>query len=294
MKLIKESESLLINQTNILIYGEAGVGKTSIASTSKNPILLDFDEGAYRSGYRKDILKISDFSEIKDDFKNFINIISEYDTIIIDTIGSLQDMIKSYLIIKDPSLTNKRKSFELWGNMLSETMDFFKIVKSLKKSTISVAHIQEKMRGDDIIKRPVIAGQSKDQLYRLMDFIGYMYFRNGLREITFSPKDDGVEGKNTGGYSDMKVPNVMDDNYFEIEMINMLGAVNNQNKSNEEAIKEIKFYKEKIADFTSAEHFNNLLKSITDVKQKNIIWEMLLDFARKLDLNYDKTKKEFK
>jgi replication-associated recombination protein RarA len=34
-----------------LIYGDPGIGKTTLANTAPNPLLLDFDRGAHRSSF---------------------------------------------------------------------------------------------------------------------------------------------------------------------------------------------------------------------------------------------------
>jgi len=293
-KIIKKEEPLLTNSVNILIYGEAGVGKTSLAFTAKNPILLDFDDGSYRSGYRKDSLIIDEFTDIKNNLKDFVDNIKKYDTIIIDTIGSMQDAIKNYLLQIDPSLASKRKSFDLWAAMLNETMDFFKLIKGQKRNIILIAHVQEKVKGDDLIKRPVIAGQSKDQIYRYMDYVGYMYLKNSKRELTFSPKDDSIEGKNTNNYHDIQIPTSMPDNFFELEIEKMLESINVQNANNITALKEIQKYKEEFNKLESAKQFNEILPSLKQVINKNIIWELLKDRANEIGIKYDSKEKVFK
>jgi hypothetical protein len=293
-KIIKKEEPLLANSVNVLIYGEAGVGKTSLAFTARNPILLDFDDGSYRSGYRKDCLTIGEFTDIKSNLQEFIANLKSYDTIIIDTIGSMQDAIKNYLLQTDPSLANKRKSFDLWSAMLTETMDFFKLIKGQKRNMILIAHVQEKMKGDDIIKRPVIAGQSKDQIYRYMDYIGYMYFRNSKRELTFSSKDDSTEGKNTSNYPDISIPNSMPGDFFEIEISKMLDNVNLQNANNHLALKEIQKYKAEFQKLETAEQFNETIPALKQTMNKNIIWELLKERAKEVNVNYDANEKVFK
>ena len=54
LKIVKASEPIKIKTINVLIYGQAGIGKTSTGFTSKNPLCLDFDKGSHRSQFRKD------------------------------------------------------------------------------------------------------------------------------------------------------------------------------------------------------------------------------------------------
>ena len=49
MKLRTKDEPLALNSTIFVIYGEAGVGKSTLANTASKPLVLDFDEGYQRS-----------------------------------------------------------------------------------------------------------------------------------------------------------------------------------------------------------------------------------------------------
>ena len=49
MSLIKKSNELVIPSTvKMMIYGQAGMGKTTVALSAPKPLLLDFDNGVKR------------------------------------------------------------------------------------------------------------------------------------------------------------------------------------------------------------------------------------------------------
>jgi len=121
-----------------------------------------------------------------------------------------------------------------------------------------------------------------------------MFLRNSQRELTFSPKDDSTEGKNTSNYPDIQIPTSMPDNYFEIEMEKMLESVNLQNANNLIALKEVQRYKQEFNKFESAEQFNEILPTLKQTMNKNIIWELLKERAKEVNLNYDIKEKVFK
>jgi hypothetical protein len=60
----RASEPITIQTVIILVYGQPGIGKTSLASTSESPLLLDFDRGAHRSGFRRDTVQVERWGDI--------------------------------------------------------------------------------------------------------------------------------------------------------------------------------------------------------------------------------------
>lgn len=48
LKLFKSTDQLPMKNLLVVIYGQPGVGKTSLAFTAENPVLLDFDRGVER------------------------------------------------------------------------------------------------------------------------------------------------------------------------------------------------------------------------------------------------------
>ena len=280
--LIKENESIFVETTNIMIYGEPGVGKTSLAFTTNNPILLDFDKGSYRSAYRKDIIKIQNYSDIANNLKQFSKTIENYDTIIIDTIGALQDLIKSYLLVKDVSLNNAKKSFQLYGQLLTNTIDFFNLLQSLGKNIITIAHVQEKTKGEDYVKRPVVIGQTKDKLYQVMDFIGYMSFKNSNRVLTFKAIDDNIECKQTGDIDVLSIPDSMPNDYFGVITEKLVKTINEQNEANNKHVELLKSYIERINNSDLIE-----LNNVIEEKEYKIHKKSLGEYvkSRMLDLN---------
>ena len=67
MGLIKKPNELNV-QTKIkmLIFGQAGMGKTTLALSAPNPLLVDFDNGVNRVNYAhiKDTVQIEKYEDI--------------------------------------------------------------------------------------------------------------------------------------------------------------------------------------------------------------------------------------
>ena len=90
LNIVTATQPLTIDHLITFIYGDPGVWKTSLAFTAKNPILFDFDKGAYRAVNRKDTVQITKWSEVATINANDLE---GYDTIIIDTAGRLHNKI---------------------------------------------------------------------------------------------------------------------------------------------------------------------------------------------------------
>ena len=98
MTLIRKPAELEIPQKiKALVYGQAGMGKTTLALSSPNPLLLDFDNGIHRVnyGHQKDTVQIHAWNEVLDVLKEDL---SAYDTIVVDTIGKMMDYIITYVV----------------------------------------------------------------------------------------------------------------------------------------------------------------------------------------------------
>ena len=93
MSKIRKPEELPVKQTVIGgIYGQPGIGKTSIALSFPKPLLIDTDNGLYRvqAEYRCDSVQVESFQDILDVLQEDLK---DYDTIVIDTLGKLIDFI---------------------------------------------------------------------------------------------------------------------------------------------------------------------------------------------------------
>ena len=93
MTLIRKPQQLEVPQKiKVLIYGQAGMGKTTLALSAPKPLLLDFDGGVHRVnyGHQTDTVQIHQWNEAKEVIQEDL---SAYETIVVDTIGKMMDYI---------------------------------------------------------------------------------------------------------------------------------------------------------------------------------------------------------
>jgi GTPase SAR1 family protein len=150
MTLIRKPYELNV-QTRIkaLIYGQAGMGKTTLALSSPRPLLLDFDGGVHRVnyGHQMDTVQVESWKEALDVLAEDL---SSYDTIVVDTIGKMMDYIISYVVpVGNPRIQD-------WGKINSEFSSFTRTVSALTKNIIYVAHRDLRKEGDDNVFVPAL------------------------------------------------------------------------------------------------------------------------------------------
>ena len=289
MKIIKANEPLTVTSLKVLIYGEPGVGKTSVASTAEAPILLDFDKGAYRTPFRSDVMEVSNFLEIFSISEHLKN----YKTIIIDTVDTFLDFIGSHILQDDPRLAKNKLQF--YGRLKDEFSNVMKVFSAQNKDIIMISHLKEKEEGDLRIKRPAITGGSYDKVLQVADLVGFMYMANTNRVINFNPTDTSV-GKNSANLDLVTVPNLNNNPTFFKELLQKVKqSLNIAIQNEKKAVDIVKEFKDIIED-ADLEVLNSLLSDLPTLNTatKKQVWELMKRRASKLNLVFDNNSKLFK
>lgn len=198
MSLIKKPHQLEVQTTiKALVYGQPGIGKTTLALSTPSPLLLDFDGGVHRVNpmHQGDTVQISSWEDVENVLTEDL---STYKTLIIDTAGKMLDFMSVYLIKNDPKLGKRDGSLQLQGYGARKVMfiNFLKRVALMGKHLVFVAHDKEEKEGDQKIIRPEIGGSSAGDLVRELDLVGYMEAIGKKRTISFDPCEK-YYGKNT-------------------------------------------------------------------------------------------------
>ena len=151
-----------------IIFGSPKSGKSTLAASADKPILIDLDHGAHRiAGKDRTGLDIVEC----DKWEDFVAVaaapeLKQYKTIIVDTFGAAVDMI---IRDKFSNVMNPAK----WGAVKSEIMSVCNQLKMTGRSVLFLAHESEEKSDDKIIKRPQCQGKAKEELMKMLDFIGH-------------------------------------------------------------------------------------------------------------------------
>ena len=210
MSLIKKSTELNIpTNVKMMLYGQAGFGKSTVALSAPMPLLLDFDNGVKRVNdshlQSVDIVQVTSWNDMKVLMSENL---SAYQSIVIDTIGKMMDFIISY------KCGTRQPSIRDWGGINQEFSWFVRCLSDLNKNVIFVAHRDTRKEGDDTVFVPALREKSYNSIVTELDLLGYMEMRNEngrvRRTITFDPTNRN-DGKNTCNLpSVMEVPTIID------------------------------------------------------------------------------------
>lgn len=223
MSKIKKPQELPIKKTVIGgIYGQPGLGKTTLALSCPRPLLIDTDNGLYRvqAEYRCDSVPVQSYDDILEVLQEDL---SDYDSIVIDTLGKLIDFMAEKVCKDNPNLVQKdgTMAIKAWGVIKNDFKTFVTNVSRMNKNLIFISHEREEKDGDNRILRPDVAGSAGKDIIKELDFLGYMEMVGKKRSISFNPSSK-FYAKNSlklDGYIDIPVLKDGDKNTFMIDYI---------------------------------------------------------------------------
>jgi len=306
MSLIKKSNELVIPSTvKMMIYGQAGMGKTTVALSAPKPLLLDFDNGVKRVNMAHldgiDIVQVSSWQDVQQVLQEDL---SAYQTIVVDTIGKMMDFIISY------KCGTRQPQIKDWGGINAEFSWMTRTLSSLNKNVVFVAHRDTRKEGDDTVFIPALREKSYNSIVTELDLLGYLEMRNesGVqkRTITFDPtsRNDGKNTCNLPGI--MFVPNILDKNgnptakndFITTQVIqpylNMLQVKKEEATKYDRVIAEIKENIELITDANSANEFASHINEFDHVGSSlNMARNLFSAKVKALGLIFDKETKTY-
>lgn len=274
LKIIPASEPIRVNRITMALYGQPGVGKSSLAFTASKPLLFDFDQGAHRAMNRKDVVRVASWQEVAD---VAVSDLEPFDTVIVDTAGRALDLLAADIIRRDPKMGKGGVlSQQGWGRMKAEFSGWLKLLHQAGKDVVLIAHGSEKINGDETIERLDVQGGSKDEIYKSADAMGRLAIRGGQRTLTFDPTETAF-GKNPGQLEPLAVPSPAVSPLFLAEVIaRTKEALNAQTDAMREAEATLERWRVRVADLADAEGFNS---SIEDVQKESRAVQALFNRA---------------
>ena len=301
MSLIKKSNELVIPSTvKMMIYGQSGMGKTTVALSAPKPLLLDFDNGVKRVNMSHlegvDIVQITSWQDVQQVLQEDL---SAYRSIVVDTIGKMMDFIVTH------KCGTRQPQIKDWGGINAEFSWFTRALSSLNKNVIFVAHRDARKEGDDTVFIPALREKSYNSIVTELDLLGYMEMKNenGVqkRTITFDPtsRNDGKNTCNLPGI--MVVPTIIDsagnpkgeNNFITNQVIapylHMLQVKKDEVEKYKKLMNEIQDTIELITDAQSANEFISQIDKFNHIgSSKAKAAQLLKDKAKSLGLTLNK------
>lgn len=267
-----------------LVYGQPGVGKTSLAISSEKPLLIDLDRGLIRVAKKNQCpsVQVENYSEVLEVLSS--DEISEFKTIVIDTFGKLIDKIGDWCCEQNPKYRRADGGFSMqgWGAIKMQAQLLLKQLASKGKNVIFVAHEKEDKDGDERILRPDISGSAGKDLIKDLDLMGYMQMRNNRRTICFNPTDKFYAKNSVGLTGFLEVPDNAQSNTFFRDKI--AKAISEQRASDNELRNRYdELVSNQCASIEHIETVEDLNVAYSALKDMEVIWDSSIQWKVKLN-----------
>ena len=190
MPIISPAEMDFSNKNIIeIISGLPGTGKTTLALSAPDVLLIDTDEGMARvnPAHRKDASICKTYEEVLQDIKSAEN---HYKTIVIDTCGALIEYMKDWAMRTDPKASKKDGGFSLQGYGIIKS-EFIRLSAELRKKFNVIYLFHETMTkvDENIFYELVVEGATRTLVYQPADLAAHLFIQNGKRYLGFTPTE---------------------------------------------------------------------------------------------------------
>ena len=174
----------------MIISGLPGTGKTTLALSAPDVLLIDTDEGMARvnPAHRKDASICKTYEEVLSDIKAAEG---TYKTVVIDTCGALIEYMKEWAMRTDPKASKKDGGFSLQGYGVIKS-EFVRLSAELRKkfNVIFLFHENMTKNGDDgVFYELVVEGATRTLVYQPADLAAHLFIQNGRRYLGFTPTE---------------------------------------------------------------------------------------------------------
>lgn len=192
---------------SMILYGPPVIGKTTLALSAPDPILIDFDHGISRvkAQHRKATMVCKTYEEVLSDVER--PEIASFKTFVIDTGGSFVTYLQDWAMRTNPAQNRQKNgalSLKGFGAVKQEFQRFTGYVRDvMRKNIIYVFHSDEQKDKDgNPIQRLLCEGAVRNIVWQPCDFGGYMQMIGTRRVISFTPETEffakgcyGIEGQ---------------------------------------------------------------------------------------------------
>lgn len=223
LSVIQPNEVMPVKAIKIYVYGDPSMGKSSLGMTGKNVLLIDADKGAYRTGglRRAPVQLAENWFQVANLNEQDLQ---PFDTIAIDTVQRLLEVIKAHLAaIPGNTKNDGALKLNVQGVANNLFQGFVNKMIEWGKNVIFLAHATEDKDGDDIIHRPDLGGKNRQEIYRLSDCMAYFTHEHSgrgkpKRLLKFSRGTD-YHSKDCANLGDIEVPDLANHPNFIGELI---------------------------------------------------------------------------
>jgi len=212
LQIIGSTDEIKVETIILLIYGQPDAGKTSTAFTAKNTLLIDCDRGAHRSRYRQSCIQPKSWGDVMNLAKQ--PELDKFDTIAVDTVGRLLEMITSS-VLSDGSSHGSNGILNLrgYGELKQRFVAWLNSLRELNKDIVLLAHHKNQTQQEKVGSRyetkhflgPDIIGGAQQEVMKVCDAVGFLHREGHQRVMNFDATSERA-GKNAARIQYHAVP----------------------------------------------------------------------------------------
>lgn len=175
----------------MILSGLPGVGKTTLACSAPEVLVVDIDNGMKRvkTEHRRDAVMVKTYEELLEDLSS--EAVKRYKTLVVDTGGALIELMKDWAV-KQPSGAKKGGGISLqgFGIVKSEFNRLFRELRASHNCILLFHTLREKDREGNVIYDIQCEGATKQTVWQPVDLGAYMQIINGERYMCFTPTQE--------------------------------------------------------------------------------------------------------
>lgn len=173
---------------NVVLSGQPGIGKTTVALSAPDPLLFDLDKGIARvkAEHRRNASEVDDYEELLSDMES--EDYADAKSIVIDTGGSLVQLMQPWAKKQDAKAAKDGRA--MYGVIKREFDRLTAKIRQDKKNCIVIFHTTETQKGDSTVTRLSCEGGTKDIVWTPADLGAHMFIMGNRRILGFSPTEE--------------------------------------------------------------------------------------------------------
>lgn len=304
---IKKPSEMNFSEKNIImiVSGLPGTGKTTLALSAPDVLLIDTDEGMCRvnPAHRKDASVCKTYEEILADVKAAEG---QYKTIVIDTCGALIEYMKDWAMRTDPKASKTNGGFSIQGYGVVKA-EFLRLSSDLRKkfNVIYLFHENMTKNGDDgTFYELVVEGSTRTLVYQPADLAAHLFIDHGKRFLGFTPTEQYSAKSAYGIKGIIEVPELKEGepNDFLTKLFARVrenlqkeaGDLDPQKKQYKEVMTAAKGYVDYISSPDKAAEAMGMIKALPKVlTSEKEIKALFMAKLKELGIVFDKEKKAY-
>lgn len=297
LHITKPGERVPVGAINVLIYGQPSTGKTSLCYTMDKPLVIDFDGGAHRSqqSHLGTTVRVDNWADVE---QVMTELVPQYNTIIIDTVGSALDYIAAHIIATNPKMGTAKGTLTMqgWGDLKAVFSAWFKRLNVAGKDVVMIAHHREEKEGDATRKRPDIQGSSYGLVMKQADFVGFAHLNeSSQRVIGFAPTADYF-GKDSARLGVVQVANLDIVKEYGSQLIQtMRDAFASAADAHQQALDSVAQWRDAVATWVEAADVNVNLQRLKELPEvvATQVKPLVTAKIKELGLTFNKSSKQY-